>query len=72
MTPNVRPITHRILCAMARVELERTPTLTDGEWVERVKRRLVAQRFAYPAPHGLTAAIRAVEHVREKTGRRRA
>jgi hypothetical protein len=53
--------TFRVLCAMARAEIVAAPTITDGEWVERIKLRLARQRFAYPPPHHITDAIRAVE-----------
>lgn len=60
--------THRILCAIARAELDRgayddgAPWPDFSAWAEAVKRALVAQGFAYPAPHDLTKALEAVEH----------
>jgi hypothetical protein len=56
----------RVLCAMARAEIEHEPTINDGEWVARIKDRLVRQGFAYPTPDRLTDAIRAVECVMSK------
>jgi hypothetical protein len=55
--------TFRVLCAMARAEIEAEPTICDSEWIERLKCRLVRQRFAYPSPEQLTSTIRAVERV---------
>jgi hypothetical protein len=63
--------TFRVLCAIARAEIIRAPQIDDAEWVERVKCRIARQRFAYPPPHALTAAIRAVEAAQSKQWGRR-
>lgn len=61
------PPSHRALCAMARKELEGLAGAPDyGAWAEAVKRRLVAQGFAYPSPHAITAALEAVAHSSRK------
>jgi hypothetical protein len=44
--------------------------MDDGEWCERIKRRLVALHLAYPLPHELTAAMRATAHALAKGARR--
>jgi hypothetical protein len=56
----------RQLCAIARAVLDDDPSVDDAEWKERVKCRLVAQGWAYPPPHALTAALDRVERA---TGR---
>jgi hypothetical protein len=59
-----RPTSHRLICAIARAVFE--TTIDDAEWSERIKRRLVAQDFAYPRPHEITAAMHAVERALER------
>ena len=54
--------TFKQLLAMAHAEY-REP-LDEGEWAERIKVRLAWQHFDYPLPHEISAAMRAVAHVR--------
>lgn len=55
-----KPAKFRHLCAMASDILRAEPTIDDFEWRERIKDRIVLQRFEYPQPHELSAAMDAV------------
>jgi len=52
---------------MATAELVKDPALSYGEWSDRIKDRLVSQRFEYPDyPHAITHAMHAAEHTYER------
>jgi hypothetical protein len=65
----MRPISHRLLCAMAKAVFE--PTIDDAEWSARIKHRLADQGFTYARPDEITAALRAVERALAREGCRR-
>src|SRR3982751_339699 len=58
-----RPATHRTLFAIARAEITTHPTLTDCEWLVRIRARLWLQDYDSPPTEALLAAMRAVQHV---------
>jgi hypothetical protein len=61
--------THRILCAIARAELDAEQANTGAsyaDWIEGMKIRLARQGFAYPPGEALAGAIEAVEHARRR------
>jgi len=64
-----KPLTFRVLCAIATAELAHDPTIDDAEWSERIKRRLVAQGWDYPSPpHQMSDAMIRTEHALRKRG----
>jgi hypothetical protein len=61
-----RPIEFRQLCALARALLIQNPTISDAEWKEQIKRRVIALEFTYPEPldvldHAMSAVQRALK-----------
>jgi hypothetical protein len=56
-----KPVAWPQLCAIARSQIETSPTIDDFEWAERIKCRLARLGFDYPLPERLTDAMRAVE-----------
>jgi hypothetical protein len=59
----MRTVSFSQLCAITRAIIEHEPTITDGEWAERIKLRLVRLRLKYLRSYVLTGAMRAVERV---------
>jgi hypothetical protein len=60
-----RTVEWRQLCAIADALIQTDPDIDDGEWIERIKLRLVRLRLDPPHdPSQLTSAIRAVERAR--------
>lgn len=64
--PKPRAPTGAQLCAIARLVLTNAPHMDDGEWREGIKRRLIAQRLAYPRPHVIGEAMTRVERALER------
>jgi hypothetical protein len=61
MKPRLAP-TFRQLCVIAREQIQADPTMTDGEWAEAIKQRLIALRFEDNLhAYEFTKAIAAVE-----------
>lgn len=59
-----RPITFRIACAIARSEVIADPTVTDGEWVARMKDTAIRQGYDYPStPEFWSRVIAALDRV---------
>jgi len=56
-----KPPELRQLCAVARSQIESEPSIDNGEWRERIKRRLAALGFDYPPPHVIADAMDRVE-----------
>lgn len=64
---SLKPIEYRQLCAIAREQLLACPEISQGEWADRIKDRLVQLGFAYPKQDQFTAAMSAVEHAVSRT-----
>jgi len=63
-----RPAVHyRQLCAIAREQVLAAPTISDGEWADRIKDRLAALGFACPRPDQIASATSSVSHALAKT-----
>lgn len=66
------PVTFPMLCVLAKEQLLEDPTISNGEWADRVKDRLVRLRLGYPdPPHRMTDALHAVERALAREGRPR-
>lgn len=63
------PVKWKQLCAIARALLDAAPTMDDAEWKERIKIRVTALGYTYPAPPlSVRKAMAAVEGAMEKRG----
>lgn len=64
----MRAISSRQLHMVARAELVADPTITMGEWKDRIYDRLLAYGFGYPQHDALATAMRSVErHLERRT-----
>ncbi len=63
-----KPISHRVLCAMAGAEFDADPAIDYSSWVEAVKLRVARQGYAYPEGSQISDALEAVTRARARQG----